>query len=267
MTTQTAKKSEAPPSGQTGADDLRSPAPVSLWTIPLHASPQEHLEDLEVLTDQERARCARLIFEPHRVRFARARRALREILAHSIGLSMGERIEAREIELVTEHRGKPCLAPHQRHLEFNLSHSHELALLAIGQRGQLGVDLERVDPRRDIEGLARYAFSPLEQAALAALAPPQRPAAFFRIWTRKEAYLKALGMGLHIPLESFEVTHEVKDARLLDARHEGAQPHLWTMHHLALGWPDYEAALVHDQGDEIALSWHDLGELELTKGG
>lgn len=257
----TAKRSEA----KTGAGNTE-PAPVSLWTISLIASPQAHLKDLEVLTDEERARCARLIFERHRVRFARARRALRELLAHSLREIAGLELTASQISLTAEHRGKPCLAPEQRLIEFNLSHSHELALLAISQRGQLGVDLERVDERRDIEGLSRYAFSPREQAALAATAPAQRRAAFFRIWTRKEAYLKALGMGLHIPLESFEVTHEPEQALLLDARHEGAQPHLWTMHHLELGRPDYQAALVHDLGQAVTLRWRVFGELGLTTG-
>jgi 4'-phosphopantetheinyl transferase len=109
-------------------------------------------------------------------------------------------------------RGKPRLAG--RELAFNLSHSRGTALVAVTAAREVGVDVEAVR-ERDLLGLARTYFAPAEQAVLASLAGPERAAAFYRCWTRKEAYLKACGMGLGLRLDSFEVTLAPGDAPAL----------------------------------------------------
>jgi 4'-phosphopantetheinyl transferase len=112
--------------------------------------------------------------------------------------------------------------------EFNLAHSHELALCAVAAR-PVGVDLEW---RRPIEGLAAVAasaFSPKEREALAALPTAQRLDAFFRCWTRKEAYVKARGDGLRAPLDGFDVSLDPTDARLLASRLDPAEPSRWSL--------------------------------------
>ena len=230
------------------------PHALDLWHIDLDVEACEHAQDRAALIPQELARADRFLRERDRLRFARARRALRDVLARYLRAqgALPQGGGARQVALLTEHRGKPCLAPHQRCLEFNLSHSDALAVLLVGPRGALGVDVERVDPTRDVEGIARYAFAPGERQALLALGDEAaRRAAFFRVWTRKEAYLKALGLGLSVPLDSFEVTLDADDARLLDARHEQAQPGRWTLRAYSPG-PGYEAALAHDLGADAA---------------
>jgi len=91
-------------------------------------------------------------------------------------------------------------------LEFNLAHSHELVLCAISRGRQVGVDIERLQPVADLAQLAAFTLSRVEQAALFALEPDQRLLGFFNCWTRKEAYVKARGDGLRIPLDTFDVS-------------------------------------------------------------
>ena len=102
--------------------------------------------------------------------------------------------------------GKPTLADVPGDIEFNLAHSGSLAVCAMARRcDQLGVDVERVRPSKDAEGVARKAFSPGEVARLESLPGPARLRAFYEAWTRKEAFLKALGCGLERPPHSFDV--------------------------------------------------------------
>ena len=99
--------------------------------------------------------------------------------------------------------GKPSLPGD---IEFNLSHAGGIALLAICQARRIGVDIEAFRPNVKCEQLAKHFFSPAEVAALMAVCDEQRRAAFFACWTRKEAYVKALGKGLSMPLDAFDVS-------------------------------------------------------------
>src|SRR5207249_8265351 len=117
--------------------------------------------------------------------------------------------------------GKPALAhdgkPHATH--FNVSHSQGLAVYAITRGKEIGIDIEYVCPARSIDAVAETAFSPWELAALQSLPPDRRQIAFFTCWTRKEAYLKARGEGLSLPLEQFDVSLAPGEpAALLDTR-------------------------------------------------
>lgn len=148
----------------------------------------------------------------------------------------------REPQLLREPEGKPYLAG--RELSFNLSHSHHLAVLAVGPT-ELGVDVEYMGRDVDFLALARRFFAVPEWAWLERQPSAREP--FYRIWTRKEAYIKALGTGLRHPLDAFCV---------LDGLAEGGNPPLASLTDLdgqALGWqlqdlslpiPDYRSALV-----------------------
>jgi 4'-phosphopantetheinyl transferase len=174
---------------------------VHLWTIGLDHPWETWLPMLECLSPDEETRAARFRFESDRHRFVAARIALREILGSHLG------VPPREIVLTYRPSGKPALASDMAvGIEFNLSHCQGLALIVVASGRRLGVDLEFVHPGAAEEPLAERFFSAPEVTALRALPHDLQDEAFFACWTRKEAYLKARGDGLSIPLDSFTVS-------------------------------------------------------------
>ena len=129
-----------------------------------------------------------------RARADREGRALREVLA----LYLDE--DPARIELRRSEHGKPALADPSSPLRFNLSHSGDLALVAVTHRREVGVDIERIRPRRDLRRLAERALDPAAAAMVRAAPPDDRPTAFHRAWTHREAIAKCLGTGLGAPL-------------------------------------------------------------------
>ena len=171
------------------------------------------------------------MFEEHRQRFVAARGALRETLAKYAGCEPGR------LEFQYGAAGKPALASGDLH--FNLSHSRGLALYAVARGREVGVDIEKVRREAALQLIAARFFPPEEAEALRALPPAERVEAFFRLWTRKEAYIKARGEGLRILAES------------IDPR--------WTVLPLEVG-PGYAAALgAEGSGWEVKL-WQWMGE-------
>lgn len=173
---------------------------IEVWSIALEQPPAIVAALRETLPADERARADRFRFERDRRSFCVAHAALRAILAGQLGCEPGE------VAFQTGAHGKPALAHRQPALEFNLSHSGDYALVALTLGAPVGVDIEQARPIADIERLAAHTFSPAEQATLASCPPAQYLAAFYNCWTRKEALIKALGLGLHCPLDSFDVT-------------------------------------------------------------
>ena len=176
---------------------LPVPPPFELWRVSL-AQPVDEA-DRELLDASERARSARFHFERDRGRYVVAHAALRRLLAQRTGR------DAASLVIEVGQYGKPMLADAPR-CAFSLSHSDELALVALADHGEIGVDLERVRTLSDIEGLERQCLSLHERHEHAGLAPDERSLAFLRRWTRKEACLKALGTGLHIEPSTFAVS-------------------------------------------------------------
>jgi 4'-phosphopantetheinyl transferase len=126
-------------------------------------------------------------------------------------------------------------------IPFNFSHTVGLALVAVAGSGRVGIDAERVRPEVEVEDLSRRFFAPAEAAEILALSPDARVAAFFSCWTRKEAFVKALGGGLSVPLNSFQVSVQSdQPARLLWA--EGDASGRWNL--LDLSEPGIAAARV-----------------------
>jgi 4'-phosphopantetheinyl transferase len=153
---------------------------------------------IDLLDEDERGRASRFVFDRDRRRFVAAHAATRIVLAQCLDCS------PEALRFVTGARGKPRLVDVPVDVRFNLSHSGDRALLAIALGQEVGVDLEQHRPV-DIRGLARRFFAPGEQAALDMLPDRERAPAFFRCWTRKEAFIKAIGEGLAFPLDGFEV--------------------------------------------------------------
>jgi 4'-phosphopantetheinyl transferase len=165
-----------------------------------------------LLSAQEHARAARFLHAEHANRFVVAHARLRQLLGSLLAAPPGD------IAMIAGAHGKPALAGEYAatELQFNLSHSGSLGLVGWAWSRAIGVDIECWRQTHDEAALVRRFFSPSEVAAYEALAPAQRTAAFFRCWTRKEAYVKAVGRGLGLPLDSFDVTvGEANEARLL----------------------------------------------------
>jgi 4'-phosphopantetheinyl transferase len=174
---------------------------VDVWSVQLECSPAYVAVLLHTLSDEECDRAERFHFERDQRPFICARGTLRRLLAEYLDA------EARDLTFSYGPNGKPALSGRfERALTFNVSHSKELALVAIGRNVEMGVDVEAVRSIDDADDIASRFFSPRETAQLRALPFPVRTQAFFACWTRKEAYLKALGSGLAKPLDGFRAT-------------------------------------------------------------
>ena len=167
---------------------------VHVWSAFLDELPPARLAWLSA---DEKDRAARFYFEPDRNRFVAARALLRDLLGRYLGL------DPAALVFGYGPRGKPSLAGG---LRFNVSHSGGLALLAFSEDRELGVDVEQERPVPEAESIAERYFSPGEGRELGRQPAAERPQAFFRCWTRKEAFIKATGDGLSRPLGDFEVT-------------------------------------------------------------
>ena len=173
---------------------LAAPVPFELWLVELHQLPLP--ESLVCLSAAEHERAARFVFERDRRRYLAAHCALRRLLSSRTGTPA--------VQLLLEEGpfGKPALRNEPR-CAFNLSHSEDVALVAMADTGEIGVDVEMLRPMPDADDLARHNFSAEECAELAATPAEHQSLAFLLGWTRKEACLKAIGSGLSIAPNMF----------------------------------------------------------------
>ena len=209
---------------------------VHVWRAELaQVAPAERRWE-PILSPDERTRAARFHFSRDRQHFTATRALLRIILAGYLASDPGD------LTFRYSKTGKPSLNSAEN-LEFNVSHSGEVALLAFTRGRQVGVDVEHLRENFDHEAIARRFFSRQEQQQLAELAPAERYRGFFRCWTRKEAYIKAEGTGLSLPLHQFDVSLGTGEASLLLAtRPESVEAARWTLCEVPAG-NDYLAAL------------------------
>jgi 4'-phosphopantetheinyl transferase len=212
---------------------------VHLWRVDLDAIRSEEFHWLKVLSEDEAKRAARFHFPVDRERFIASRAFLRKILAGYLDAA------ASDLTFTYSKKEKPSLGPafSNRGLTFNLSHSGGIALCAFSRCRDVGVDVEQIRRDFEVEGIARRFFSPHEQDELAQLPAAERVEAFFRCWTRKEAYIKATGDGLSLPLTQFDVslTPGCTNA-LLSTRPDDAETSLWKLIEVPAG-SGYIAAL------------------------
>jgi 4'-phosphopantetheinyl transferase len=181
---------------------------VHVWRIPLDRA-EVAAAYWPILSDEEKERGQRFYRELHRTRYVIAHGAMRRILAEYVNEP------ADELRFVVGSHGKPALdrSTGGTRVEFNLSHSDDLALLAVSRDAPVGVDLERWSEESEHLELAERFFSPLERDALRALASDKAMlvAGFFAAWSRKEAYLKATGEGISRGLHHFDVTLDPRE--------------------------------------------------------
>jgi 4'-phosphopantetheinyl transferase len=208
---------------------------VHLWQRRLHASPAEVTSCYELLSDQEKERALRFRVERPRTDFILTRGTLRLLLARYLNTA------PRSLQFRYEAHGKPVLESND--LCFNVSHCNGLAILAFVQQRAIGVDVENLSRDTDVRGLAERFFSDFERQALRYLSGPELHAAFFRCWTRKEAYIKATGDGLALPLDQFDVSIAEGDRdALLATRPDASEAARWTIFDVPVG-PAYAAAV------------------------
>jgi 4'-phosphopantetheinyl transferase len=177
-------------------------AEVEICFARLDLGPVELARLERFLDPVERVRADRLRTEAIRARFVAGRGFLRETLAAYMD------IQPEDIRLGEGEWGKPTLAEATGYgtLFFNLSHAVDLAVLAVAREREVGIDLERKAEGLPFREIARIFFSHREQGELLSLPPGEQPAAFYRCWTRKEAYLKGCGKGFMQPSDSFDVS-------------------------------------------------------------
>lgn len=211
---------------------------VHVWWV--NAGSEDIPQDLLAvsLSEDERERAARFKFAKDRRLHVAAHAALRSLLADYL------RVAAGEIQFVSGAHGKPALAPPlaASGLEFNLSHSHEVALVAVARQRAVGVDVEFVKRNFSFDELARRFFTTKEVGALFELPQPLQREAFFKCWTSKEAFLKAKGTGLSGKLDEVGITLANDQEVRINARVPG-----WSLTGLT-PCVEYEGALVI-QGD------------------
>ena len=193
---------------------------VHCWCASLDVAPDASARLYATLTPDERARSAGFQFERDRRRFIVARGALRDLLGRYLQTEPGQ------IRFVYNAFGKPGLGPEfASRLKFNLSHSAGVALIAIAA-ADVGVDLEYIRAHTHYADVARHFFSPAEFDELTALPSHRHAEAFFSCWTKKEAYLKARGEGLALPLNGFSVPLTADPAQA------AVEVHGWSLHTL-----------------------------------
>ncbi|MFV8753214.1 4'-phosphopantetheinyl transferase family protein [Nannocystaceae bacterium ST9] len=219
------------------------PATLDLWFVDLAREPGE--DEWALLADDERERALRLILASKRRQAVRARAALRRVLAGYLGL------DPTALRFDYGEHGKPTLA---RPITFNLSHSHELGLLGVllGER-ELGVDIEHARPGRAFDAIAEHFFADDEAAWMRSLAPDASVEGFYRTWTHKEAYLKALGTGLSFGSRGFSLSLAAEPAALRETSFPGDRPERWRFATLTCP-PGYAAAACWT-GEPLDFRW------------
>ena len=216
---------------------------VHLWVVRLEASEDNFARSFSWLSADEAARAKRFYFDRHRHAFVVGRAVLRALLSDYIGIAPAE------VAFVYGPQGKPALAPILKSdscfLRFNVSNSGNLAAYAFTMGCEIGVDVEQHRALHDFENIAHRFFSPEETAELLELPVVERTNAFFDCWARKEAYIKAMGGGVSIPLDSFRVTlRPGAAARMVSiaGSHEAARA--WTLYEFTPA-PDCAGAIAY----------------------
>ena len=226
------------------------PNEVHVWRASLRQSPSSSTRLKEVLSADEYARATRYHFEADRNRSIIGHGLARLLLAQCLGSS------PHGLRFTYNAFGKPDLAPERPpHPHFNISHSGEWILIGLSLGRILGIDVERERENMATREIAARFFSPLECSMLEALPAAERCRSFFACWTRKEAYLKARGDGLSLPLDQFDVAFAPgAEPRLISTRHDPAEAHRWKLAALDVGC-GYAAALAVEGADWKLKCW------------
>jgi len=228
---------------------------VHLWIARLEASESNFARAFSWLSPDEVERADRFRFDKHRREFVLGRAVLRALIAGYL------RMQPHDAAFIYGPKGKPALALADCSLFFNVSNSGDLAAYAFTLDCEIGVDVEHRRRLLEIEGIAQRFFAADEVAELMRLPEYQRPEGFFNCWTRKEAYIKAIGDGLSVPLHSFQVTLQPGDpARMIELDGSAAAAERWTLHAFVPA-PEYAGAIAY-QDRVRPLTVHPLATVD-----
>jgi 4'-phosphopantetheinyl transferase len=205
---------------------------VHVWRAKLYQSDPLVDELSSVLSPDEKERANRFQYDRDKTRFIACRAILRIILSRYSG------VNATHLEFEYGTHGKPSLKRRtdiKAPLRFSSSRSDSLSLFAVTLNREIGIDTEHIRPVSDRDEIVDRYFTTRERIIYRLLAPDQKQSAFFNAWTRKEAYLKAIGVGLNQPLRTVEVSLEPGEpARLLRVEGNARQAAAWSLYELSL---------------------------------
>jgi 4'-phosphopantetheinyl transferase len=211
---------------------------VHIWTMPAKASDAVVAQFERVLSEDEAERASRFRFSHLRDSFVITHGVLRYLVGRYLNL------DPARICFVYGDKGKPAVSS-AANLQFNLTHSEGLAAVAFTAGCQVGMDVEHIRPVAEMQQIADRYFGSEEAAELMLLPENERERAFFRCWTRKEAYIKAIGDGLSCALDSFQVTLLPNmPPRLIHIGGDRIAAEMWSLHDLCVA-PEYAAALAY----------------------
>lgn len=234
---------------------------IDVWRVPVAAEALPEEEWRGILAADEVARAARFRFDRDRNRYRRGRTALRMLLGRYL------EVPAAEIRFQYENHGKPEVAHpnNARELRFNSSDSGGLVLIAVTSGTVVGIDVEQLRPMPDLVNIATRFFSAREVQALLAFKEEKRPEAFFACWTRKEAFLKATGVGLSYPLSAFSVSVDPDGpAKMLELGDDSAAAGKWSLQDLQPA-EGFRASLAWEGGFRSVEKWEFSGTASIER--
>lgn len=225
---------------------------IQVWLVCLDSITLQGESLLGILSADELARCGRFRFKRDQNRFITARGILRKILGCYLEKN------PRELRFEYTAHGKPVLAANSGYdnLCFNLSHSDAFALYAVTRGRNIGIDIERVRDDVAVGPIARKFFSEGEISSLEGIHKNKRSELFFQYWTRKEAFLKAMGQGVSFPMEQLDVS--LQSGRVLSPitlQGDNTESSFWYGQDLFPG-RGYAAAIAVEGGDGDLSCWH-----------
>jgi 4'-phosphopantetheinyl transferase len=222
---------------------------VDVWRINLFKFKPYYDQFVDLLSQAEQERAARYVQQEDRLRSVITRAILRQLLGAYLDCS------PKRVNFQYNAYEKPELAaPHSGLYHFNLSHSHEWIVYAIGCQAPVGIDIECINDEVDVSSIAQRFFHPVENELIQSLTGPTQMAAFFRCWARKEALLKALGEGLFFPLDKCQVSVAPdQPAQVLSMN--GQDVNDWTLSDIKIA--DGFAAAVAIQGECAGIQVRD----------
>lgn len=229
------------------------PRQVHVWVASLDRTEIERSQLVSILSDEEMDRAARFHFDRDRFHYIAGRGILRQLIGRYLN------VHPAQLAFTYGEHGKPALTESfqsaTQQFEFNLSHSHGMALYAFTMNRPVGVDIEQIRPLPDAHAIAERFFSAREYKQFTAVSPSLQPQAFFNCWTRKEAYIKAIGDGLTCPLDAFDVTLTPGlPAQLLQIRGSFVEAAKWKLLSL-VPKPNYVGAVIARENEWQLKQW------------
>lgn len=240
-------------------DFILGSSKVHVWAIWLNASDEVSASYRALLTPEEVARADKFAFDHLRKHYQVSQGALRILLARYLNC------QPCELSFTLGPRGKPVLNDEAR-LRFNLSNSGNLALYSFTSDCEVGIDVEQFRELQDLESIAAKYFCDAETSQLLSIESDRaRQEAFFRCWTRKEAYIKAVGTGLYLPLDQFQVTLLPNDAPgFVHIGESATEAQKWTLHHLD-SVPHYIGAIAYRAATRNVVFYNALTPVDLLR--